>query len=255
MLAVVATPLMLALMQSVPGPQFGQPFVGPDGTRRVAKFSTFTEGLLDPHPDRVRRARYDPRRSALQTGAFPVPARGDEDTVEIQVRLDIDATGTPTGCQILRASGNAPFDLHVCPHLIKNLRHTPALDWHGVRVGDSLAIRVSYRFEAVVDTPSAPFPARTFPTLKRSEPRPLQPIDAAFVGLADADVPAAVTGVSGGLQVDAAGRVIACTHVGATNIDALDLRICQRLRTVAFQPQQDQAGRPVAGRYGFRIRR
>ncbi|MBX3594530.1 hypothetical protein [Sphingomonas sp.] len=245
---------LFALMQAVTAPIFGQPFAMADGTRREARFSTYGEGLLDPKPDLVRRADYDAAPSSLQSGAFPAPARGDEEPVELRVRLAIDRAGTPGACAVIRASGNAAFDAHVCPHLMRHLRHSPALDWRGERVGDTLTRVVRYRFAVVEDAPKK-WTGAPVPVLARAEPRPQRPIDAAAIGLNEPDVPAQITGVSGGLAIDSAGRVTACTLMGATRIDLIDLRICQRLRTIAFTPLVDRSGRAVAGRYGFSVKR
>lgn len=233
---------------------FDQPFIAPDGSRRVAQIGTVDEEILDPHPALVRRADYDSLNSTLDTGAFPVPARGDEEPVELRVVVDIDAAGKPVTCSMLRPSGQPAFDAHACPHLMQHLRHTPALDWQGKRTTDRLAMRVRYYFMVI---PVAPPAIRMMPSAisRESRPVPVRPIDAAGAGLTGRDVPGRVTGVSGGLKVEADGRVSACTLVGATRVDTVDLRICQRLRDWPFTPAVDRAGRPIAARYSFRVTR
>lgn len=251
-LPALILPAAAAAQETVP--VFGERFTAPDGRQRIAQFSTWDEDILTPHPALVRRAGYDGQRSALQTGAYPVSARGDEEPVELRVVLEIDSTGAPTGCRIVRPSGQPMFDAHACPHLMRHLRYIPALDWQGQRTGDRLAIRVRYGFIAV---PVGPPVVRVVPSAipRDPAPEPTRPIDAAGIGLMEADVPANVTGVSGGLRVERDGRVSACTLLGATRIDAIDLRVCQRLRDWTFTPAIDRSGQPIAARYSFRAKR
>ena len=96
----------------------------------------------------------------------------------------------------------------------------------------------------------------TVPTPRRPAPKPLAPIDAAAIGFGPGDgLPATVYGTSGTLRVEDDGSVSGCMLAAPTQIDAFDLKTCERLRAWKFEPARDRNGRAVASDYRFGMSR
>jgi TonB family protein len=191
-----------------------------------------------PIPGLYRRVELDWRARPLQTGPYPAAAFAARREGNVGVRLVIDAAGRLAGCTTMRPSGEASLDRHACPYLMRNALFHPALDSEGRRIPRTLDATLSYRLLPVMHVPS--ITRYDGPPM----PRPLQPIDAAALGVnAGTRRPPHVDGVTGILAVSPEGAASACTLVIPTYDDALDRQICDRARAMRFEPQRGRAQR------------
>lgn len=251
---IALTIAAVALTQAALPPKLGESWVGADGNQRDASIGLQIDRRAEPDPELVRGLEINWEDFPYQKGRFPVAvADADDHSVAVGIVLDVAATGVPQSCRIATPSGTAAFDDHACPHLMRYLRFYPALNRSGTRLGGTLAIRVRYtagriRMETVAGG-VVPMPAR--PT-----PKPLTPITAATVGFGKGDgLPSSVGGTSGSLKVEADGSVSGCMLAAPTQVDAFDIRMCERLRAVKFEPARERDGRAVPSRYRFGMAR
>jgi TonB family protein len=200
----------------------------------------------DAEPGFYRRV--GPQWHDLNLGAYPGPAFAARRQGTVGLRLTVDAEGRITGCAVTARSGAASLDAHACPHVRRGARLHPALDEAGVRRGGTVSARLSYYLHRQIHTPS-------FSVGPPPLPQPVARLTPEMAGIG-ADTPRAPGswGVSGWLRVGPDGRVLACTLATATLNDALDRRICERLRSEArFNPRRNDAGEPIAGSHYFSI--
>lgn len=226
----------------------GKDWVGADGNQRTAQMGLYFDWSREPSAELVRRLEVNWKTSPYQEGPFPVPVGEADRAATLSVTLNVDEAGVLRACQVTKSSGEAAFDRHVCPHLLKHLRFHPALTRAGNRAGGEVSANVDYRAGRIlVSTPGVITPAPSQP-----RPRPLKPIDAAAIGFSAKDgLPENVFGASGMLRVEADGTVSACTLTAPTHVDRFDLAICERLRTWPFEPAADQAGKAIPAIYSF----
>lgn len=240
----------LALTQAALPPKLGEPWIGADGNQREASIGLQIDRSEEPDPELVRGLEINWKDFPYQQGRFPVAvADADDHSVAVGITLDVAATGVPQSCRIAAPSGKAAFDDHACSHLMRYLRFYPALNRSGTRLGGTLAIRVRYTAGRVrIETAAGGVRAMVaLPT-----PRPLTPINAATVGFGPGDgLPASVGGTSGSLKVEADGSVSGCMLAAPTQVDAFDIKMCERLRAVKFEPARERDGRAVPSRYRF----
>lgn len=243
----------IALAQAASPPKLGESWVGKDGNQREAQIGLQIDRSADADPELVRGLELNWRDFPYQQGAFPIAVSETDESEAVGIVLDVAATGVPQSCRVASASGRAAFDSHACPHVMRYVRFHPALNRSGTRLGGTLAIRVRYFAGRVrVETAAGGPP----PTPWRPMPRPLAPIDAAAIGFGPGDgLPATVYGTSGTLRVEADGSVSRCMLAAPTQIDAFDLKICERLRAWKFEPARDRNGRAVASDYRFGMSR
>ena len=242
-----------AFAQAAHTPKLGESWVGKDGNQREAQIGLYIDRGDAPDPQLVRGLELNWRDFPYQQGAFPVPVTDTDEDADVSVMLDVDATGVPLACRVSKPSGRPAFDTHACPHLQRYIRFYPALNRAGTRLGGTLAIRVRYTAGRVrVQTlAGGPVPMPWRPT-----PKPLAPIDAAAVGFGPGDgLPATVYGTSGSLRVEADGSVSGCMLAAPTQVDSFDVKMCERLRAVKFEPARDRDGQVVASRYSFGVSR
>lgn len=244
----------VALIQTAIPPKLGEPWIGADGNQREASIGLQIDRSAEPDPELVRGLQINWKDFPYQKGRFPVAvADADDHSVSVGILLDVAATGVPRSCRIATPSGKAAFDDHACQHLMRYLRFYPALNRSGTRLGGTLAIRVSYtagrvRVQTLAD--------RVALTVARPMPRPLGPISAATVGFGPDDgLPASVGGTSGSLKVEADGSVSGCMLAAPTQVDAFDIKMCERLRAVKFEPARERDGRAIAARFSFGVAR
>lgn len=243
-----------ALTQSALPPKLGEPWIGADGNQREASIGLQIDRSEEPDPELVRGLQINWEDFPYQKGRFPVPVTdADDHSVAVGILLDVAATGVPQSCRLVAPSGKAAFDDHACPHLMRYLRFYPALNRSGTRLGGTLAIRVRYTAGRVrVQT----LAGGVVPMASRPTPRPLTPINAATVGFGPGDgLPESVGGTSGSLKVEADGSVSGCMLAAPTQVDAFDIAMCERLRTVKFQPARERDGRAIAARFSFGVAR
>lgn len=244
----------VALTQTALPPKLAEPWIGADRNQREASIGLQIDRSGEPDPELVRRLEINWRDFPYQRGRFPVPVSDADDyDVAVGISLDVAATGVPESCRVVATSGTTAFDNHACPHLMRYVRFYPALNRSGTRLGGTLAIRVRYtagrlRIETVASG-AVPMPWR--PT-----PKPLSPINAATIGFGKGDgLPASIGGTSGSLKVEADGSVSGCMLAAPTQVDAFDIKMCERLRAVKFEPARDREGRAVPSRYTFGMAR
>lgn len=241
-----------ALAQDSSVRMLGKDWVGADGNQRNAQISLQLDWSREPSAELVRRLEVNWRDFPYQKGSFPVPVGEEDKRAALRVVLDIDDAGVPRACRVTKPSGEAAFDGHACPHLLRHLRFHPALTRAGKRTGGELGINVNYSAGRI----RMHMMGGTVPSQWRPRPRPLKPIDAAAIGFSANDgLPVDVGGTSGALRVETDGRVSACTLAAPTQVDKFDLAICERLRAWPFEPAVDKAGKVVAADYSFGVSR
>ena len=111
-----------------------------------------------PDPEGPRRAQSAGNLAQyFSNDDYPVEAlrRGAQGTVAF--RLDIDATGIPTGCTIEQSSGDAALDQATCDIARTRARFRPARDAQGRPVPDTHAARVTWRIEQASGGSGFPF--------------------------------------------------------------------------------------------------
>lgn len=243
-----------ALTQAALPPKLGESWVGADGNQREASIGLQIDRSAEPDPELVRGLQINWKDFPYQQGRFPVAVSdADDHNVAVGISLDVAATGVPQSCRLVTPSGTAAFDDHACPHLMRYVRFYPALSRSGTRLGGTLAIRVRYtagrvRVQTLAD--------RVALTVARPMPRPLAPINAATVGFGPGDgLPASVGGTSGSLKVETDGSVSGCMLAAPTQVDAFDIKMCERLRAVKFEPARERDGRAIAARFSFGVAR
>lgn len=243
-----------ALTQAALPPKLGEPWIGADGNQREASIGLQIDRSDEPDPELVRGLQINWKDFPYQQGRFPVRvADADDHNVAVGIMLDVAATGVPQSCRIVTPSGTAAFDNHACPHLMRYLRFYPALNRSGTRLGGTLAIRVRYTAGRVRIESAARGVALM---VARPMPKPLTPINAATVGFGPGDgLPASVGGTSGSLKVEADGSVSGCMLAAPTQVDAFDIKMCERLRAVKFEPAREPDGRAIAARFSFGVAR
>lgn len=243
-----------ALTQAALPPKLGEPWIGADGNQREASIGLQIDRSDEPDTELVRGLQINWKDFPYQQGRFPVRvADADDHNVAVGIMLDVAATGVPQSCRIVTPSGTAAFDNHACPHLMRYLRFYPALNRSGTRLGGTLAIRVRYTAGRVRIETAARGVALT---VARPMPKPLTPINAATVGFGPGDgLPASVGGTSGSLKVEADGSVSGCMLAAPTQVDAFDIKMCERLRAVKFEPARAPDGRAIAARFSFGVAR
>ena len=243
-----------ALTQAALPPKLGEPWVGADRNQREASIGLQVDSSAEPDPELVRELEINWNDFPYQQGRFPVPvADADDYHIAVGIKLDVAATGVPQSCRIVTPSGTAAFDDHACPHLMRYVRFYPALNRSGTRLGGTLAIRVRYTAGRLRMETAA---GGVVPTPSRPTPKPLTPINAATIGLGKGDgLPPTVYGVAGSVKVEADGSVSGCTLAAPTQVDAFDIKMCERLRTIKFEPARERDGRAVAARYSFGVER
>lgn len=244
----------IALAQAVLPPKMGESWVGADRNQRDASIGLQIDRSEEPDPKLVRGLEINWKDFPYQRGRFPVAvADADDYNVAVGILLDVAATGVPQSCRVVTPSGKKAFDDHACPHLMRYVRFYPALNRSGTRLGGALAISVRYtagriRMETVA--------GGVVPMPWRPTPKPLTPITAATVGFGNGDgLPASVGGASGSLKVEADGSVSGCMLAAPTQVDAFDVKMCERLHAVKFEPARDRDGRAIAARFSFGMAR
>lgn len=244
----------VALAQGAVPPKLGELWVGADGNQREASIGVQIDRSAEPDPELVRELQVNWKDFPYQQGRFPVAvADADDHSVTVGITLDVAATGVPRSCRVATSSGKAAFDDHACPHLMRYVRFYPALNRLGTRLGGTLAIRVRYTAGRVRMETAA---GGLMPRVARPTPKPLTPINAATVGFGPSDgLPASVGGTSGSLKVEADGSVSGCMLAAPTQVDAFDIKMCERLRAVKFEPAREPDGRAVPARYNFGVGR
>ncbi len=251
---IALTIAAVALTQAALPPKLAEPWIGADGNQREASIGLQIDSSNEPDPELVRELEINWKDFPYQKGRFPVPVSdADDHNVAVGISLDVAATGVPQSCRVVTPSRTAAFDNHACPHLMRYLRFYPALNRSGTRLGGTLAIRVRYTAGRVrVETMAG----GVVPMPWRPKPKPLTPINAATVGFGPGDgLPSSVGGSSGSLKVEADGSVSGCMLAAPTQVDAFDIKMCERLRAVKFEPARDRDGRAVAARYTFGMAR
>ena len=244
----------IALAQAALPPKLGEPWIGADGNQREATIGLQIDRSAEPDPQLVRGLEINWKDFPYQQGRFPVAvADADDHNVAVGILLDVAATGVPQSCRIAAPSGKSAFDGHACPHLMRYVRFYPALNRSGTRLGGTLAIRVRYTAGRVrIETAAG----GVVPMAARPSPRPLTPINATTVGFGPGDgLPPTVYGTRGSLKVEADGSVSGCMLAAPTQVDAFDIKMCERLRAVKFEPARERDGRAVAARYSFGMSR
>ncbi len=244
----------IALAQAALPPKLGEPWIGADGNQREATIGLQIDRSAEPDPELVRGLEINWKDFPYQQGRFPVAvADADDHGVTVGIMLDVATTGVPQSCRIATTSGKAAFDSHACPHLMRYVRFYPALNRSGKRLGGTLAIRVRYTAGRVrIETTAG----SVMPMVARPTPKPLTPIDAATIGFGPDDgLPPTVYGTSGSLRVEADGSVSGCMLAAPTQVDAFDVKMCERLRAVKFEPARERDGQAVAARYNFGMSR
>jgi len=213
------------------------------GDTRETRLTFETVRIETPDPLLYRPIEYDWHSSSLQSGLYPAAAFAGREEGTVRLRIAVDAAGKPSACEVSGSSGIAALDAHSCPHVLAHVRFFPALDRSGARVGGIVSASLSYRLKIYVEGPSDRPPSAQ----PAREAAPEAAVTLATLGISHATPkPAEGGGITALLQVDREGSVVACDLIGATQVDALDKQICDRLIAVRFTPALDAAGTPIA---------
>lgn len=170
-------------------------------------------------------------------------ARGERGVVVY--RLQVDAEGCVTGCDIVEPSGIASIDTLTCPLLMRRARFSPALNAEGAPVP---SIYTGARWW----TNAPPLP----PGFRGPEPsRPM----AGWLTGDDYPGPALRAREQGNvgfrLEVDEIGRVTGCSIWLSSGSAALDAATCSLMtRRGRFNPARDADGKAMPGVFVHGIR-
>ncbi|HEX8527557.1 TonB family protein [Allosphingosinicella sp.] len=220
------------------------------GTTYHPQVSLYLDQPEDAQPGIYRRISLNWRARPLQAGNYPAAAFAARREGEVGLSLTIAANGRLTGCTVTRPSGEPSIDAHACLHLMRNAVFHSALDESGARRGGTVGAVMEYTLPIRVHMPMfRPGP----PDGPARQPRPLEPVGPATVGIAPGTPPPPdVGGIGVTVAVGADGSVTACTLHSPTFIDSIDKRACDTVRRdMRFDPAKDSEGRAVPYRYAF----
>lgn len=100
---------------------------------------------LDPAQQAHRQSPPKPLsepRTWLRSGDYPVGALAKGAQALVNFRLNVDATGTPTECEIQRSYSGELFDKVSCSKIMARARFQPALDEAGKPIASYFATRI-----------------------------------------------------------------------------------------------------------------
>jgi|GEM_PF-4699087 len=83
-------------------------------------------------PGQARRLE---RRPTNRSPSYPAKALESEAEGRVFVTVDVDRNGKPEKCGVVRTSGSSGLDHATCQFAMKNLRYTPATNYHGEKIG------------------------------------------------------------------------------------------------------------------------
>ena len=93
------------------------------------------------------------RENWITAADYPPQARRQGAEGAVAVRLDVDATGKVTACQVTEPSGQATLDQPTCDLMIRRGHFAPAVDGAGKPVASTFASRVRWKLPVPVAPP------------------------------------------------------------------------------------------------------
>ncbi|MFM5931012.1 MAG: energy transducer TonB [Novosphingobium sp.] len=221
-----------------------------------------TPAPVAPAPPRINvvtmpRGPYQPAQPQTSPASwvtsfdYPSQALRAELTGVVLVELHVNRWGSLADCVIAASSGHAILDEETCRLVMRRARFFPATDGEARPIAGKLSMRFAW---ALPDVPVPPSQTRyriatdTYPRGPR-----LENADWAVVRLEDYPADAYARKSEGpsliALDIDAAGRITACTVRQSSGDPVLDRATCAlALKRASFAPGSDMAGRNAAGR-------
>lgn len=206
--------------------QMGKEFINAKGEYRHPQIDLTLDVPFGVQPGLYRPVDFDWRNSSLQNGRYPGRASLDEEGI-VKVSLTIDANGELLDCKTTTLSDKRAFNVHACPHLLKNASFVPELTSDGKRRGGTYAATVRYEIIPRIQTSAPP---RVQPADRATEPQPITKTSPELIGIRpDMVLPRDMYGIAAQLAVDREGNAIACTLTRASDDDGIDKRACDLL--------------------------
>jgi TonB family protein len=182
--------------------------------------------------------------SPIEATDYPADALRSGAQGIVRAALNVNARGRVTGCTILGSSGSASLDAATCRIMAKRARFTAAHDIGGRTVPSFVLERVTWRIG-----PGGAPQAEAAPDAYRG-PSLREIAIAQYFSVGDYPAEALRKHeqgtVSFRLQLDANGRITACTVTGSSGSASLDAATCAiAQRRARFVPARDAAGNAV----------
>ncbi|MBK9431669.1 MAG: TonB family protein [Sphingomonadales bacterium] len=178
---------------------------------------------------------------------YPVRALAEQREGTTKFRLDVDASGKVTACQITGSSGHADLDEATCKNITRRGRFYPAQDKKGNAIAGNWGSSVRW---VIPETVSMVMPTQANLSFPRS-PQLLKPWS---LKIAKEDYPA--TALANGEQgiarfivdIDQTGKAIGCTITTSSGFASLDSKSCDLARSWEYEPARNLQGEPAFGK-------
>jgi TonB family protein len=195
--------------------------------------------MLAAAPEDPGKCEYETAdKSWFVDADYPAEARARGEQGAVVYRLEVDAEGCTTACEVVRGSGFPALDAATCPVLMRRARFKAARDAAGQRVPASF---LGSRWWLIAEPPA--------PGVTPPEPRRRM---SSWVTRDDYP-PAAMRADQQGnvgfrLEIDATGFPTGCTVWQSSGVPVLDTATCSlMMRRARFTPARDAAGTAVPG--------
>lgn len=193
--------------------------------------------MIGAAPATPGKCEYDASGSSwFQDADYPPSALARREQGPVTYRLQVDAEGCVTACELVESSGIPALDAVTCPVLMRRAHFTAARDAAGKSVASSF---VGTQWWVIPE----PFPPGLTPAKPRSMP---------VTWFTNDDYPAAALraeqqgNVGFRVTVDATGRVTDCTVWLSSGSALLDATTCSLMRRRGrFNPGRDASGQAV----------
>lgn len=178
---------------------------------------------------------------------YPARALAEQREGTAKFRVDVDATGKVTACQITGSSGHTDLDEATCKNITRRGRFYPAQDKKGNAIAGNWASSVRWLIPEAV---SIIMPTQA----KLSFPRSPQLLNPWSLKIAKEDYPA--TALANGEQgiarfivdIDQTGKAIGCAITTSSGSASLDSKSCDLARSWEYEPARNLNGEPAFGK-------
>ena len=224
----------LAAERKKPKGEMGSEWVDKSGNSRWAQMGLYLERERGVEPGIYRPVMFDWPAGDLQKGRYPGNIAVDEEA-DIRLRITVALDGKLSACDIIEPAKIEAFNEHVCPHLIRYARFTPALSETGERVSKSYDAVASYELVPRITSALPPGAEVSIPI--RPASLAVQPTLATAGIDSTTKRPPDIRYITAAIGVSPEGAVTGCTLYSATKDDALDKLICDSLKkNLAVRP-------------------